>query len=227
MCPSVNPLSSPQPPHEKGDRLEDQKEPKPFQQRKEKTEEQKKKENEEKEGTGQAEGKPGKTFGELGSKVGAVQSTKDVSSVEQIKQVNGLIKTMLTDLAVGKNSAEMTLKADPKVPVALEGAKISLNIDGQKVSINFNLTGTQSPDLAKKLFESEANRIQLLNLATALQAKNLTLAELSVGGNPVATLQPDGKIQMVERVSTVFAEQGSTRERQPNEEKEDRGEKEK
>lgn len=194
---------------------------------KEKTEEGKKKE-EHKEIPGSVVSEKQAKPSEIETKgTSPVESVKAGELAGKIKQVNALIKTSLEGLQVGEKSALMTLKAGATVPNELVGAKISLAMEGQKITINFDMSGTISEAKAIQLIE--ASKSQIENLAQSLQAKNLTLAELSIGNNSIATFdRTTGQITMIEKPAAIFADQGSTQERdRTDKDKEERGEKEK
>lgn len=100
----------------------------------------------------------------------------------QISQINQLILSTVESMRVGESITDLTLKAG-QVPEYFEGGTLTLSYDVNNALI-IHFDNIQQQDAAIALVEK--NKEQLQQLVQALHAKNIQVAELSIGNHKVA-----------------------------------------
>jgi hypothetical protein len=116
----------------------------------------------------------------------------DISAVEaqaQVSQVSKIIQDMVAGMRVGQvegqDFASMQLKQSAEVPPAFAGSNLTLSFQENGLTIRFdNFMTPQQQNTAINLVEQ--NKDQLQQMVQALNAKNIQVAELSIGTHTVA-----------------------------------------
>ncbi len=115
------------------------------------------------------------------TKASEVQSSQAQAAVKAVGQ---LIQRMVSEMRVGENFANMTLsKGD--VPEAFQGSNLTISYQENALVIRFdNFMTPQQENNALTLVEK--NKEQLQEMLQTLQAKNITVHELSIGNQKIA-----------------------------------------
>ncbi len=124
--------------------------------------------------------------------VGAIEEASEIDATQAkaaVDAVGKLISTMVADMKVGqvggKDFASMTLSNTAEVPQAFAGSNLTLSYQDNALVIHFdNFMTPQQENTAITMVEK--NKEQLLEMVQALQAKNITVHEMSIGKHVVA-----------------------------------------
>lgn len=115
----------------------------------------------------------------------AISATQTKAAMQAVSQ---LIQRLVAEMRVGevnsKNFTSLDLKATPEIPQAFAGSNLTLSYQANSLVIHFdNFMTPQQENNAITLIEK--NKEQLLEMVQALQAKNISLHELSIGKHVV------------------------------------------
>lgn len=111
----------------------------------------------------------------------AISATQTKAAMQVVSQ---MIQRLVAQMRIGqidaKNFASLDLKASPEIPEAFAGSNLTLSYEANSLVIHFdNFMTPQQQNNAINMIEK--NKEQLLEMVQALQAKNITLHELSIG----------------------------------------------
>ncbi|NGX60623.1 MAG: hypothetical protein K940chlam9_00089 [Chlamydiae bacterium] len=147
------------------------------------------------------------TQAKQGAEVKEAGKLEGIAAQTQVQQVVKLIQKMVTTMQIGqvggRDMASLTLEKGGDVPEAFSGSNLSLQFTENGLTIHFdNFMTPQQEQNAMLLIEK--NKEQLTDMVRALQAKNIQIAELSIGKYtvnlpkveplppPFQTIQPSG-----------------------------------
>ena len=117
------------------------------------------------------------------------------AAAAQVTQVGQLIQKMVETMHIGqvggKEFASVDLKTSADVPNAFAGSNLTVSYETNSLTIHFdNFMTPQQQNTAINMVEK--NKEQLLQMVEALGAKNIQVAELSIGTHIVALPRPAG-----------------------------------
>lgn len=112
-------------------------------------------------------------------------ATQAVSEVTQVSQlIQRMVGTMRIGQLDGQDFASMNLKRSSEVPEAFTGSNLTLSYHANGLVIRFdNFMSPQQQNTAITLVEK--NKDQLQQMVQALHAKNIQVAELTIGTHTV------------------------------------------
>ena len=147
------------------------------------------------------------------------------SAAAQVTQVGQLIQKMVETMHIGqvggKDFASVDLKTSADVPNAFAGSNLTVSYETNSLTIHFdNFMTPQQQNIAINMVEQ--NKEQLLQMVEALGAKNIQIAELSIGAHVIALPRPAGLPAPFQPVLT--AETESTRREDQGYKERDQGE---
>ncbi len=122
----------------------------------------------------------------------AVTGTAAAAQVTQVGQlIQKMVETMHVGQVGGKDFASVDLKTSADVPQAFAGSNLTISYETNNLTIHFdNFMTPQQQNTAINLVEQ--NKEQLLQMVEALGAKNIQIAELSIGTHVVALPRQTG-----------------------------------
>ena len=141
----------------------------------------------------------------------AVTGTAAAAQVTQVGQlIQKMVETMYVGQVGGKEFASLNLKTSADVPNAFAGSNLTVSYETNSLTIHFdNFMSPQQQNTAISLVEK--NKEQLLQMVEALGAKNIQIAELTIGTHVVALPRPAGLPAPFQPVLTAETE-GTRRE---------------
>lgn len=147
----------------------------------------------------------------------AIQSAEAKASVAAIGK---LIQSTVTDLKIGqidgKNFASMNLSNAGEIPQAFAGSNLTLSYQAGALIIHFdNFMSPQQENQAITLVEK--NKEQLLEMVQTLQAKNITVHEMTIGTHVVALPRVEPLPPPFQSVQTGLGQTRQEREQQQEE----------
>jgi hypothetical protein len=119
----------------------------------------------------------------------AADSISAVEAKQQINQISQLVQKMVETMRIGEVNgqqvASMDLKKGPDVPLAFSGSNLTISYQTNGIAIHFdNFMTPQQQNTAINMVEK--NKEQLQQMVLALNAKNIQVAELTIGSHTVA-----------------------------------------
>lgn len=113
--------------------------------------------------------------------------TSDIKGVEaqaSVKAIGRMIQRLVSEMRVGQDMASMRLSAT-EVPNSFAGSNLTLSYQENALVIHFdNFMTPQQENNAITLIEK--NKEQLQEMIQALQSKNITVHEMSIGTHVIA-----------------------------------------
>lgn|GEM_PF-6378441 len=122
----------------------------------------------------------------------AADKTAAVTQVSQVAQlIQKTVESMRIGQVGGKDFASLELKTNENVPQAFAGAHLTVSYEANQITIHFDHFMTpQQENTAINLVEK--NKEQLVQMMQSLNAKNIQIAELSLGSHVVALPRIEG-----------------------------------
>ncbi len=112
-----------------------------------------------------------------------ISDVKATESTEAVKQITQLVQRMVTEMRVGQNMASMRL-SETESPSSFAGSNLTVSMTENGLSIKVDEFMTPQQE-NQAILLVEKNKEQLVQMAQALQAKNIQVHDFTIGRHVV------------------------------------------